>query len=174
MSLRAQLSMPPLTHWGRVTHICNSKLAIIDSDNGLSPDRRQAIISTNAGLLLIGPLGTNFCEILIEILTFSFKKMRLKVSSAKRQPFCLGLNVLMIWSPGWKCFDHIKLLVVFVFITHCKWLIFFVIIVYGQIMAFIKQYIDKARGKILNSSQCTDSLRSSDACVGKLCLCRYR
>ena len=32
---------------------------------------------------------------LIEILTFSFKKMRLKVSSAKRWPFCLGLNVLM-------------------------------------------------------------------------------
>ena len=36
-------------------------------DNGLSPGRRQAIISTNAGILLIGPLGTNFSEILIEI-----------------------------------------------------------------------------------------------------------
>ena len=85
-----------LTHWGRVTHICVSKLTIIGSDNGLSPDRRQAIIWTNAGLLLIGPLGTNFSEILIEILTFSFKKMRLKVSSAKRRPFCLGLNVLRL------------------------------------------------------------------------------
>ena len=84
----------PLTHWGRVTHICVSKLTIIDSDNGLSPDRRQAIIWTNAGILLIGPLGTNFSEISIEILIFSFKKMRLKVSSAKRRPFCLGLNVL--------------------------------------------------------------------------------
>ena len=31
---------------------------------------------------------------LIEILAFSFTKMRLKVSSAKRRPFCLGLNVL--------------------------------------------------------------------------------
>ena len=71
-----------LTHWGRVTHICVSKLTIIGSDNGLSPDRRQAIIWTNAGLLLIEPLGTNFSEILIEVLTFSFKKMRLKVSSA--------------------------------------------------------------------------------------------
>ena len=79
-----------LTHWGRVTHICVSKLTIIGSDNGLSPDRRQAIIWTNTGLLLIGPLGTNFSEILIEILTFSFKKMLLKVSSAKRRPFCLG------------------------------------------------------------------------------------
>ena len=84
-----------LTHWGRVMHICVSKLTMIGSDNGLSPDRRQAIIWTNAGISLIGPLGTNFSEILIEILTFSFKKMRLKVSSAKRRPFCLGLNVLM-------------------------------------------------------------------------------
>ena len=58
------------------------------------PDRRQAIIWTNAGLLLIGPLGTNFIEIFIEILTFSFKQMRLKVSSAKRRPFCLDPNVL--------------------------------------------------------------------------------
>ena len=33
-----------LTHCGRVTHICVSKLTIIDSDNGLSPGRRQAII----------------------------------------------------------------------------------------------------------------------------------
>ena len=78
-------------------HICVSKLTIIGSDNGLSPDRRQAIIRTNAGILLIGPLGINSSEILIEILTFSFKKMRLKVSSAKRRPFCLGLNVLIHW-----------------------------------------------------------------------------
>ena len=83
-----------LTHWGWVTHKCVSKLTIIGSDNGLSPDRRQAIIWTNAGLLLIGPLVTNFSEILIEILAFSFKKMRLKVSSVKWRPFCLGLNVL--------------------------------------------------------------------------------
>ena len=82
-----------------MTHICVRKQTIIGSDNGLSPDRRQAIIWTNAGLLLIGPLGTNFSEILIEILTFSFKKMRLKVSSAKRRPFCLGLNVLCHQQP---------------------------------------------------------------------------
>ena len=72
-----------LTHWGRVTHICVDKLTIIGSDNGLSPGRRQAIIWTNAGILLIGPLGTNFSEFLSQILTFSFNKMRLKVSSAK-------------------------------------------------------------------------------------------
>ena len=59
-----------LTHGGRVTHICVGKLAIIVSDNGLSAGRRQAIIWSNAGILLIGPLGTNFNEIKIEIHTF--------------------------------------------------------------------------------------------------------
>ena len=84
-----------LTHWGRVTHICISKLTIIGSNNGLSPEWRQAIIWNNAGVLLIGPLGTNFSEILIEIKTFSLTKIRLKMSSAKCGPFCLGLNVLI-------------------------------------------------------------------------------
>ena len=56
-----------LTHWGRVTHICVSKLAIIGSNNGLAPGRRQDIIWANAGILLIGPLGKNNSEILIEI-----------------------------------------------------------------------------------------------------------
>ena len=83
-----------LTHWGQVTHICVSRLTIIGSDNGLPPDQHQAIIWTNAGILLIGPLGTNFSEILIEIYTFSFRKMHLKMSSGKWRPFCLGLNVL--------------------------------------------------------------------------------
>ena len=85
-----------LTHWGRVTHICVSKLTIIGSDNGLAPDRRQAIIWTNAGILLIEPLGTNVSETLIEIHTFSSKKMHLKMSSGKWRQFCLCLNVL-IW-----------------------------------------------------------------------------
>ena len=83
-----------LTHWGRVTHICVGKLTNIGSDNGLSPGRRQAIIWTNAGILLIGPLGTNFSEFLILTRTFSFNKMHLKMSSAKWRPFCLGLNGL--------------------------------------------------------------------------------
>ena len=69
-----------LTHWGRVTHICVSKLTIIGSDNGLSPGRHQAIIWTNAAILSIRPLGTNFSEILIEIPIFSFKKSNLKMS----------------------------------------------------------------------------------------------
>ena len=40
-----------------------SKLTIIGSDNGLSPDRHQAIMHTNAGILLIGPLRTNISEV---------------------------------------------------------------------------------------------------------------
>ena len=79
-----------LTHWGRVTHICVSKLITIGSDNGLSPGRHQAIIWTNAGILLIGP----FSEISIEIYRFSFKKIHLKMFSGKWRPSCLGLNVL--------------------------------------------------------------------------------
>ena len=84
-----------LTHWGRVTYICVSKLTIIGSDNGLSPERRQAIIWTNAGILLIRTLGTNFSEILGEIHSFSFSKMHLKMSSAKWRLFGLGLNELI-------------------------------------------------------------------------------
>ena len=85
-----------LTHWGRVTYICVSKQTSIGSDNGLSPSRRLAVIWTNAGILLIGHLGTNFSEISIEIHIPSFKKMHLKMSSGKWRPFCLGLNVLTV------------------------------------------------------------------------------
>ena len=83
-----------LTLWGRETHICVNNLSIIGSDNGLLPGRHQAIILTNAGILLIGPLGTNVSGISIEIQTFWFKKMHLKVSSVKWWLFCLDLNVL--------------------------------------------------------------------------------
>ena len=78
-----------------MTNICVSKPTTIGSDNGLSPGRRQAIIWTNAGILLIGPLGTNLSEILNEIHTFSLKKMHLKMSFGKWRPFCLDLNVLI-------------------------------------------------------------------------------
>ena len=83
-----------LTHWGPVTHICVGKLTITSSDKGLLPRRRQAIIWTNAGILLIGPLGTNFSDISRDIQSFSFKKMHLKMPSAKWRPFCFGPNVL--------------------------------------------------------------------------------
>ena len=54
------------------------------SDNGLAPGRRQAIIWTKAGVVLIGPLGKkNIGEILMKMHIFSFKKMPLNMSSAK-------------------------------------------------------------------------------------------
>ena len=53
----------------------------IGSNNGLSPVRCQAITWTNAGVLSIGLIGTNFNE--IRILILSFKKMHLKMWSAK-------------------------------------------------------------------------------------------
>ena len=64
-------------------HICVSKIVIIGLDNvtWLAP---SVIVS----------LETNFSEIFVEIYTFLFKEMHLKMSSGKWQPFCLGLNVL--------------------------------------------------------------------------------
>ena len=94
LNLAVDLFRGNLTHWGWVTHICTVKLTIIGSDNGLVPGWRQAIIGTNAGILLIGPLATNFSEILIEIQTFSLKKIHLKMLSAKCCPFHLGLSRL--------------------------------------------------------------------------------
>ena len=90
------LHIDGLTHWGRVTYICISKLIIIGSYKSLSPGRRQAIIWTNAGILLIRTSGTNFNEVLSKIETFSFKKIHLKMP-AKWQTFCLSFNVLTHW-----------------------------------------------------------------------------
>ena len=108
-----------LTHWGRVTHICVSKITIIASDNGLSPGQHQAIIWTNAGIWSMGPLGTNFSEILIEIHTFSFRKMHLKMSSGKRRPFCLGLNVLKEREEVYLALPVIFVLMFICIYVHC-------------------------------------------------------
>ena len=75
-------------------HICSSKLTIIVSENGLLPGQFQAIIYTNAGILLIRPQGTSFNGILIRIHNFSLMKIHLKISSGKCHPFCFSLNVL--------------------------------------------------------------------------------
>ena len=88
-----------LTHWGRVTHICVSKLTIISSDNGLSPGRCQAIIWTNAGILLIGTLGTNVSDILSQIHIFLFRKMHFKRFLTAWWAFCLRLNELNLGRP---------------------------------------------------------------------------
>ena len=79
LSRIARTNEQSLTHRGPVTHICVRKLTIIGSDNGLSPDRRQAVILTNSGIWLIGPLETNCSKILIEIHKFSSKKIHFKI-----------------------------------------------------------------------------------------------
>ena len=61
---------------------------VIGSHNGVLPGW------ANAGILLMEPLGTNHSEMIMEIHTFSFKKMHLKIPSGKCRPFCLGLNVI--------------------------------------------------------------------------------
>ena len=76
-----------LTHWGRVTHICVSKLTIIGSDNGLSPGRRGAIIWTNAEI--------NFSEILIEIFYIfiqenAFENVVWKMAAILSRPQCVN------------------------------------------------------------------------------------
>ena len=81
------------------------KWVIIGSDNGLSPVRHQNVIWTNAGILLTGPWGTNFSELLIGIQTLSSKKLHLNMSSAKWRLFCLELNILRRMS---NCGAHIS------------------------------------------------------------------
>ena len=80
-----------LTHWGRVMHICMSKLNIIGSDNGLSPARYQAIIWTNDVLLSPRPYGMKFY---LKFKGFHSRKYIWKCRLRKWRPFCLGLNVL--------------------------------------------------------------------------------
>ena len=74
---------------GRVTHICVSKLDSIGSDVACSGTRH---VLTNAGLLSIGPLGTNFSEIQSNYLNFHSEKTHVKISSVTRRLFCRVLN----------------------------------------------------------------------------------
>ena len=68
----------------------------IGSDNGLSPGRRKAIIWTNAGILLIGLLGTNFSEISIESYIFSlknaFENVVWKTAAISSRPLCAKVD----------------------------------------------------------------------------------
>ena len=75
--------------------------------------------------MLIGHLRTNFSEILIGIQTFFFKKMQLKMWSAKWCPFCLGFNELshqnmhMVQALWWFSTDRF-----YVYrsrLHHCHW-----------------------------------------------------
>ena len=63
-------------------------------------------------MLLIGPLGTIFSEILIGIQTFSYKKMHLKMLSVKWNPFSLSLNMLTHLCLVWDIYTSLKTAVI--------------------------------------------------------------
>ena len=65
--MEVKVTYVDLANWGRMKHTCVGDLTNIGSYNGLLPGRCQAIIWTNAWILLIEPLGTNLNEILFEI-----------------------------------------------------------------------------------------------------------
>ena len=94
-----------------MTHICVGKLTIIDSDNGLSTGRSQAIIWTKAGILLIGPLGIYFNEILIGVkenaFENAFENVVCEMASILSRPQCVN----MIYAIGWGTFLDLRNLI---------------------------------------------------------------
>ena len=79
--------------WGIYASV---KYTITSSDNGLAPDRRQAVIWTNAGLVVAWLLGTYFSKIITWIQTFSYINMQLKMPPTKLRLFCPSLNVFSL------------------------------------------------------------------------------
>ena len=79
-----------------MTHICARELTIIGSDNGLSPGRRQAIIWTNARILLIGPVGNKLQWNLKRNLYIFIQEAVFQISSKNWRPFCLGIDVIKV------------------------------------------------------------------------------
>ena len=96
-----------LTDWGRVTHIWVSKVTIFCSDNGLvglvgawlAPshylNQCWYIVNSNCRNKRQWKFNRN--------LNIFIKEMHLEMSSAKRRPFSLGLNVLTFRWGKWKC-----------------------------------------------------------------------
>ena len=83
-----------LTHWGRGTHICVSKLTITGSGNGLSPGRRQAIIWTNDRNCWLDPWEQTSVKSESKFIRFHSGKCIWKCRLENGDPFYLGLNVL--------------------------------------------------------------------------------
>ena len=76
--------------------ICVSKLTKFGSNNGLWSCRRQAIIWTNAGILLIRTLGTIFSKISSEIRVILFKKMHFKMASILSRSQCVNSSTEVV------------------------------------------------------------------------------
>ena len=82
-----------------MTHTCVSRLTIICSDNGLWTDGRQAIIGTNAGILLIGPCEQTQWNLNRNLYIFT-QENKFENVVWKLRPFWLGLSVLIdTWGP---------------------------------------------------------------------------
>ena len=88
------------THWGRVTHIYVSTLIIIGSDSGLSPGRRQAIIWTNGGILLIGPWRINFSSYIF-IQEHALESVVSGMSAILHQ--CVKIMIFASLDIWWRC-----------------------------------------------------------------------
>ena len=81
-----------LTHWGRMSHICHKFVWTIAC-------RLLAAKPLSDPMLIycrLDPSEQTSGELLLDIHIFSFRGIRLIISSAKWLPFCLGLNVLFI------------------------------------------------------------------------------
>ena len=91
-------------HWCIYAAPGGDELIIMGSDNGFSPVQRQAISWTNDDLLSIGPLGTNFSELWIEINKNCLKKM------LDRRHFNFDRN-------NWSLFLRVQLTIG----RHCTW-----------------------------------------------------
>ena len=82
-----------LTRRGRLAHIYVSKKVVIGSDNGILPERRQAINWTNAGILLIG--SRNSRSKTRNKIHQCLHKKDTKNAICYLQTFCIGLEVLI-------------------------------------------------------------------------------
>ena len=87
-----------LIRFGPIDTYASMNYNLIGSDNGTLPAWHQAISWTIVDVLSIGLFGTNFSNIWNETQKSSSTKIHLKMLAAQWQPFCSGLNVLIIFS----------------------------------------------------------------------------
>ena len=76
-----------------MTHIWVIRLTIIGSDNGLLPDQRQAIIRTNATILLMGLFSEFFYQnLFIFIHKYAFENGACKMATILPQAQCINIE----------------------------------------------------------------------------------
>ena len=93
-SLWSMSQTKTLIHWGQVMHICVSKLRHHWLRQWLLACLAPNHYFDQCWLVVISPSRTYLNEILLDIQSFIFKKMHLKMLCAKWQPSCPGLKML--------------------------------------------------------------------------------